>query len=210
MPVDKRYRMKILQSKETLKTESRPRPVRKVRVKPTTAEIVREFKKVQGYDAIVARIPKAAKASGWEEGTEIAHFSVCGKTGAAQYLDIWDCDHFDGFTDMQHDVSNCRAWFSHTGYSTWGSPQTTTGRINCYFNAAVAGNYSCVVHLQSYPASSGATVECLIDNSSFGNLPFTGSVIQPHFSVLSKGGHHFRIRQKTGAFFFLSLTVYRF
>ena len=67
-----------------------------------------------------------------------------------------------------------------------------------------------VAQLASYPASAGATVECLIDNNSFVNLPFTGTILQPHFSTLSAGGHHFRIRQVTGSFFFLSLTVYRF
>ena len=111
---------------------------------------------------------------------------------------------------MPKSVADCRAWFSHTGYATWGSAQTATGRVNCYFNAAAAGNYSCVVQLQSYPTSSQAVVECLIDSHSFGNLPFTGTVLQPHFSALSAGGHHFRIRQVSGSFFFLSLTVYRF
>jgi hypothetical protein len=210
MPVDKSYRMKLLESKRTLKTERRPTRVRKVRVKPTTSEVVKAFKQTQGYEEILARIPKAKTIAGWEKGTEIAHFSVCRKTGAARWLDIWDCDHFDGFTDMQRSVADCRAWFSHRGYGTWGSAETASGRINCYFNAAKAGDYSCVVQLQSYPASSGATVECLIDNSSFGNLPFTGTVIQPHFSRLSAGGHHFRIRQQEGSFFFHSLTVYRF
>ena len=149
---------------------------------------MRAFKQAPGYEDIIARIPKAETARGWERGTEVAHFSVCSKTGAASFLDIWDCDHFDGFTDMQHSVSDCRAWFSHTGYSTWGSPQTATGRINCYFNAAAAGDYSCVASLQSFPLSSSAIVECLIDNSSFGPLPFTGKIIQPHFHVLSAGG----------------------
>jgi hypothetical protein len=123
---------------------------------------------------------------------------------------MWDCDHFDFFTDMQRCVTDCRAWFSHHGFTTWGSAETATGQINCYFNAAVAGDYSCAAQLQSYPSTSGATVECLIDGHSFGLLPFTGTIIQPHFSSLSAGGHHFRIRQVNGSFFFLSLTVYRF
>jgi hypothetical protein len=239
MPVDKSYRMKILESRKVIKTEPRPsevskapakpsthqkiveskeilkrerRParVRKVQVKPSTQQIVRAFKKAPGYDEIVERIPKAATARGWDQGTQVAYFSVCSKTGTASFLDIWDCDHFDGFTDMQRSVSDCRAWFSHMGFTTWGSPQTATGRINCFFNAASAGDYACVAQLQSYPTSSGATVECLIDNNSFGPLPFTGSIPQPHFSVLSAGGHHFRIRQMNGSFFFLSLTVYKF
>jgi len=145
-----------------------------------------------------------------DKGAQIAYFSVCGKSGSARWLDLWDCDHFDGVTDMQKCVADCRAWFSHTGYSTWGSAQTASGRINCYFDASVAGDYSCVAQLQSHPSSAGATVECLIDNHSFGNLPFTGTILQPHFSTLAAGGHHFRIRQVSGAFFFLSLTVYRF
>jgi hypothetical protein len=209
MPVDRRYRMKILTSTRVLKTEPRLRPVGKVSVKPTTQEIFQAFKRAPGYPEIIDRIPKAATVAGWEKGTQVAYFSVCSKSGSARWLDLWDCDHFDGVTDMQRCVDDCRAWFSHTGYSTWGSAQTATGRINCYFNAAVAGDYSCVVQLQSYPAASAATVECLIDNSSFGNLPFTGTILQPHFSTLSAGGHHFRIRQVSGSFFFLSLTVYR-
>src|SRR5262245_58025474 len=209
MPIDQKYRMKILKSTKVVKTEARPPRVAMVNVKPSTEEIVRAFKKARGYKDIIARIPKAATVAGWDGGTQIAYFSVCSKTGSARWLDIWDCDHFDGFTDMQRSVSDCRAWFSHTGYSTWGSAQTATGRINCYFNAAVAGDYSCVAQLASYPSSSRATVECLIDNHIFGNLPFTGTILQPHFSNLSAGGHHFRIRQVSGSFFFLSLTVYR-
>src|SRR5262249_35045926 len=193
-----------------LKPEPRLRPVPRVGVRPTTREIFNTFTKLPGYKDIIARIPKAQSAAGWDKGTRIAYFSVCGKSGSARWLDLWDCDHFDGVTDMQKCVADCRAWFSHTGYSTWGSAQTGTGRVNCYFDASVAGDYSCVAQLQSYPSSAGATVECLIDNNSFGNLPFTGPILQPHFSTLSAGGHHFRIRQVSGAFFFLSLTVYRF
>src|SRR6266478_2399951 len=138
MPINEKYSMKIIKSTKVIKAEARPRPVAKVNVKPTTAEIVRAFKKARGYQDIVARIPKAATVAGWDGGTQIAHFSVCRKTGSASWLDIWDCDHFDSFTDMQRSFSECRAWFSHTGYSTWGSAQTATGRINCYFNAALA------------------------------------------------------------------------
>lgn len=210
MPVGREYRMRILRSTKILKSELRPPRVPRVSVKPSTREILRAFKKARGYDDIVARIPKAATLAGWEKGTQIAYFSVCSKSGSARWLDLWDCDHFDGVTDMQRSINDCRVWFSHAGYSTWGSAQTATGRVNCYFNAAVAGDYSCVAQLASYPSSAGSTVECLIDNSTFGPLPFTGTVLQPHFSTLTAGGHHFRIRQLNGSFFFLSLTVYRF
>jgi hypothetical protein len=210
MPVRKGFRMKLLKSTKTLKTVRRPAPLRPVSVKPTTAEIVRAFKKTAGYEQILARIPKAATVEGWDRGTQVAYFSVCGKSGSAYWLDLWDVDHFDGFTDMKKSVSDCRAWYSHTGFSSWGSGQTATGRINCTFNASASAYYSCVVQLQSYPSGSGATVECLIDNNSFGNLPFTGTVVQPHFSSLSAGLHQFRVRQVNGSFFFLSLTVYRF
>jgi hypothetical protein len=208
MPVDRKYQMKLLESRRVLKTERRPARIRKVPAKPAARDIVRAVKRVQGFDEIAARIPEVKTAAGWI--TEVAYFSVCRKAGTARWLDIWDCDHFDGFTDMQRSINDCRAWFSHTGFAAWGSAETATGRINCYFNAPAAGFYSCVAKLQSYPATSQAVVECLIDNNTFGPLPFTGTVVQPHFSSLSAGGHHFRIRQMTGAFFFLSLTVYRF
>lgn len=210
MPVDKSYRMRIVRSMRVLKTEKRPPRVPRVNVRPSTREIVRAFKQAPGYEDIVAQIPKAETVAGWDKGTQVAYFSVGSKSGSAAWLDLWDCDHFDGFTDMPRSVKDSRAWFSLAGFNTWGSAGTDTGRINCYFNAAIAANYSCVVQLQSYPLSSTAIVECLIDNNSFGPLPFIGSILQPHFTTLSPGGHHFRIRQMAGAFFFLSLTVYRF
>jgi hypothetical protein len=210
MPVHKRFRMKLLDSKRQLRTEPRPRAIARVNVKPKTQEIFRAFRRSTGYEDIIAAIPKAATPAGWDRGTRIAYFSVCSKTGSATFLDLWDCDHFDFFTDMQRSVADCRAWFSDTGFTTWGSAQTKTGRINCYFNAPTTGPYSCVAQLQSSPAGSTATVECLIDNSSFGPLTFNGTILQSHFSNLSSGNHHFRIRQISGAFFFLSLTVYRF
>ncbi len=210
MAVGKRFRMQIISSTKVVKTERRPKPVKRVNVKPTTAEIIRAFKRSRGYEDVIARIPKAETAAGWDSGTQVAYFSVCQKSGSASFLDLWDCDHFDLVSDMQRSVADCRAWFSHRGFSTWGSAQTATGRINCFFNAAVAAPYSCVVQLQSDPVASNATVECLIDNNTFGPLPFSGTIIQPHFSMLSVGNHHFRIRQMSGAFYFLSLTVYRF
>lgn len=209
MPVDRKYTMRILRPSRLEKMEARPRRLAAVRSRPTTSEIVRAFKRAPGYEDVIARIPKAQTVKGWDSGTQVAYFSVCSKSGSARFLDIWDADHFDGFTDMPASVRDCRSWFSHTGYASWGSAQTATGRINCYFDAT-AGDYSCVVNLQSYPSTTGAKVECLIDNSSYGPLPFTGSILQPHFATLTAGGHSFRIRQMSGSFFFLSLTVYRF
>jgi hypothetical protein len=202
--------MQILRPRKPSELEPRPRRLAKVPLRPTTSQIVRAFKRSPGYDEIVAAIPKAATVAGWDRGTQIAYFSVCSKSGSALWLDMWDVDHFDGFTDMARSAKDCRAWFSHRGFSTWGSAETATGRINCYFNAPTTGYYSCVANLMSYPSASGAQVECLIDSSSFGPLPFSGTILQPHFSQLAAGGHHFRIRQMSGAFFFLSLTVYRF
>jgi hypothetical protein len=206
--VDKNYVMQIGKPARYAKPEARPRRVPKGKSKPSPQEMFRAFKSGRGYEAIVAQIPKAASIAGWF--SEIAHFSVCKKTGSALWLDLWDCDHFDGVTDMQRCVSDCRAWFSHTGFTTWGSSETATGRINCHFDATVAGAYTCVAKLTSDPSSSGAVVECLIDSHSFGNLSFTGTIVQSHFSMLAAGRHSFRIRQVRGAFFFQSLTVNRF
>jgi hypothetical protein len=207
MPVDKSYMMKILKPRQAPRVERRPTKIARVNVRPSTSEIVRAFRRAPGHEQILERIPQAATAGGWDKGTQVAYFSACSKSGDARYLDLWDTDHFDFFTDMAREVSDCRVWFSDSGYATWGSRQTKTGRINCYFNATAA-DYSCAVQLQSYGGS--AQVECLIDNSSYGPLPFSGTILQPHFASLATGGHHFRIRQMSGAFFFLSLTIYRF
>ena len=128
-------------------------------------------------------------------------------TDDGEVLDIWDADHFDGFTDMQRNLLQCRVWFSADGFTFWDSPQTKTGRINCYFRAPSAGNYVCNVQLQSY--AGPAQVECLIDSFNYGPLPFNGSINQPHPAWLSTGYHSFRIRQMSGSFFFISLTVWK-
>lgn len=207
MAAPRRNTIKFLGSTRTLAIERRRPPIARVNVEPTTAQIVRAFMKAPGHEEVLKRIPKAATVQGWDKGTQIAYFSVGSKSGTARWLDIWDADHFDGVTHMQRCVTDSRAWFSDQGYTYWGSAQTKTGRINCYFDATAA-DHSCVVQLRSDGPS--AVVECLIDNTSYGNLTVAGTLLWPHFATLSAGGHSFRIRQVSGAFFFLSLTVYRF
>jgi hypothetical protein len=172
----------------------------------TPEEALEALKATKGAAAVLERVPNLEDLELW---LPTAYFSVCRKTGTARYLDIWDTDHFDGFTDMQRCLNDCRAWFSGDGYDFWGSAQTKTGRVNCYFTAPTAGTYTCNARLQSFPATSQASVECRIDNSSFGPLTWTGTIDQPHMSSLSAGGHHFRIWQRSGAYFFLSLTVWK-
>ena len=167
-------------------------------------EAFEALKATKGADVLLEEIPTIGDLAAW---SQTAYFSVCRKTGTARYLDLWDTDHFDGETHMQRCVSDCRAWFAGDGNSFWGSGETKTGRINCYFRAPAAGNYICNARLQSH--SGPARVECLIDNSSFGLLGVSGTIDQPHPCSLSAGWHHFRIRQVSGSFFFLSLTVWR-
>jgi hypothetical protein len=108
---------------------------------------------------------------------------------------------------MQRNLADCRVWFSDKGFTYWDSTETRTGRINCYFRAPTAGNYVCNVELQSY--GGPAQVECLIDSFSYGPLPFSGAITQPHAASLGAGYHSFRIRQMSGSFFFVSLFVWR-
>lgn len=166
--------------------------------------LVTALKKTEGAKELIQQVPSLGKAALWRP---VATFRVCGKTGTATFLDIWDADHFDGFTDMQRCVSDCRAWFSDKGFTFWDSGETRTGRINCFFRAPSAGNYVCNAQLQSF--GGPAVVECLIDSFNFGPLSFNGSINQPHPCSLTEGFHHFRIRQRSGSFFFHSLTVWR-
>jgi hypothetical protein len=200
------FELVIVESLESYPVLEEREGIAAVDLVTTPEEALEALKATRGASAVLERIPNLENLELW---LPTAYFSVCLKTGTARYLDIWDADHFDGFTDMQHCVNDCRAWFSGDGYQVWGSGQTKTGCINCYFIAPEGGNYTCNARLQSYPTSSPAVVECLIDNNSFGPLTVLGTINQPHMTSLAAGGHHFRIRQVSGAFFFLSLTVWK-
>lgn len=189
-----------LPSKATRKVAS----VRRPRVSRTAAEALRALKATRGADELLAKSPGLRSPNAW---SQIAFFSVCQKTGTAAYLDIWDADHFDFFTDMQRELTDCRVWFSDQGFAGWNSPQTHTGRINCYFRAPADGSYVCNVQLQSF--AGPAMVDCLIDAYDFGPLPFNGTIVQPHPAYLSAGYHSFKINQLSGAYFFIAMTVWK-
>lgn len=179
-------------------------PVRAAKVSTTAAEALRALKATRGAEEILAKAPGLRTANAW---VPIAWFSVCQKTGTATYLDIWDSDHFDGFTDMQRELTDCRAWFSDQGYANWNSPQTHTGRINCFFRAPSDGTYLCNVQLQSF--GGPAMVDCILDAHDFGPLPFNGTIVQPHPSYLSTGYHSFKINQLSGSYFFIGMMVWK-
>ena len=203
----KQFRLVMKKSNRTAAIPAGARRVgRAVLAKPimSARTVARALAKTSGAKELTVRYPSLRTWSLW---SPVASFSPCQKTGTARYLDIWDADHFDGFTDMQKNLSDCRVWFADRGYTTWDSPQTRTGRMNCYFTAPTAGEYVCNVQLQSH--AGAAEVECLIDSSSFGPLPVNGSITQPHTTILSAGGHSFRIRQRSGAYFFIALTVWK-
>jgi len=166
--------------------------------------ISKSLRATPGATDLIKQIPGLANPATW---AHIATLCVCVRFGTARYLDIWDADHFDYFTDMQRNVAECRAWFSAGGYGYWGEPATKSGRVNATFRAPTAGNYVCNAELESH--GGPAEVECLIDAFSFGPLPFSGFINQPHPATLSAGDHAFRIRQLTGSFFFAGLTVWK-
>jgi hypothetical protein len=206
MPVGKGFKLVRGEGRKAMPPSEDREGVALADLSPSPAIALDALKALPGAKEIIKEVPGLGDIEGW---ASTAYFSVCTKSGTARYLDLWDVDHFDGFTDMQECLDDCRVWFSADGYTSWGSGQTKTGRVNCYFVAPTAGDYLCTAALQSYPTSSSATVECLIDNSSYGPLPFSGTIYQPHPAYLVAGGHHFRIRQQTGSFFFLSLTVWK-
>jgi hypothetical protein len=166
--------------------------------------VVRAVQATPGSDAVIAQVPHLADIQFF---LPLAVFTPGAKIGTAQFLDIWDCDHFDLVTDMEDNLSEGRVWFSDRGFTAWDAPETRTGRINCHFTVPVEGNYVCSVTLQS--DGGPAQVECLIDSFNFGPLPFNGSITQPHPSRLSAGPHDFKIRQMFGAYSFFSLIVFQ-
>ena len=205
MTIEKDYRIKIGQGLESQPAEAREEvPFEELHVTPALAFAA--LKALPGAEEVIAEMPGLERFVDW---FPLASFRVCRNTGAARYLDIWDADHFDGFTDMRRSVEDCRAWFSADGYGFWGSGQTKTGRINCCFEVPSGGDFVCTASLQTYPSSTSATVLCLIDDFSFGPLTWSGTIHQPHPCNLSSGFHHFRIQQEAGSFFFIALTVHR-
>ena len=206
MSAERDFRLRLIEASKPLKADRSRERAPRAKTETSPRAVLSALKATPGAEEILERVPGFGDLASWRQ---VAFFSVCAKSGTARFLDIWDDDHFDGFTDMQRCLNDCRAWFSADGFSTWGSGQTKTGRLNCYFRAPAPGNYICNARLQSYPSSATSVVECLIDNSSFGPLTWSGTIDQPHPCTLSAGFHHFRIRQVSGAFFFLSLTLYR-
>lgn len=206
MPVGKGFKLVRGESAKAVPAGEDREGVALADLSPSPDVALASLEALPGAKDLIKEIPGLGDIVGW---APTAYFSVCKKSGSARYLDLWDVDCFDGFTDMQECVDDCRVWFSGDGYTSWGSGQTKSGRVNCYFVAPSNGDYLCTAALQSYPTGSPARVECLIDSFNFGPLPFTGTIYQPHPCSLSAGGHHFRIRQVSGAFFFLSLTVWK-
>jgi hypothetical protein len=212
------YRLTIVESQGQ---PSQPRSqLRKPATAPATRklsphEAVAALRATRGADEVIAQVPNLADPAQLQE---IAFFSVCSKTGSAQALDLWDVDHFDGFTDMQSSLNGCRAWFSD-GFSFFEAPQRKTGRVSCSFIATVAGTYLAIASLSSGPGSgadSGSARYILDDFGAespakrLGDFTFTGPV--NHVFVLSldtsQSVHHFRIDQLAGGFFFLGVTIF--
>ncbi len=203
----KKFQLSGLPTQKALKIPADARRVPKVELATVTLEakpVYEALTATAGSKELIKQHPSVADFGAW---SLTACFCVCIKTGTALFVDIWDADHFDGFTHMQQNLAECRAWFSASGYTSWGSGETKTGRVNCYFTAPSAGHYICNAELQSF--GGPAQVECLIDSSSFGILPFNGVIVQPHHCDLAAGGHSFRIRQVAGSFFWLGLTVWK-
>ncbi|WP_372727382.1 hypothetical protein [Nocardioides sp.] len=201
---NREFVLDVIESREARPARFEPERVLRGSLVPEAEESLSALKATKGADKVLKKFPGILDLDLW---FPMATFTVGAKYGRAKYLDIWDADHFDDFTDMQSCLDADRAWFSSSEHAFWGSATTKTGRINCYFEAPDEGRYNCHVRLQSH--GGPAVVECLIDDSSFGNLPVDGLIDQPHLADLGPGGHHFRIRQVSGSFFFLSLRVWR-
>jgi hypothetical protein len=205
MPVDKNYRVVLGEAREQVAPAGERGGAAPADLKPSRQRVLTALKETSGAEEFIQKIPNLETLDLWQD---TAYFSVCSKTGTAIWLDLWDADHFDYYTDMQTSLNECRVWFSADGRSEYGSPETKTGVINCTFSAPTDGFYICTASLQGDPSGGQAQVECLVDNFSFGSLPFTGTIHQPHLANLSQGSHYFRIRQESGEFFFLSLSVW--
>jgi hypothetical protein len=112
------FELKIVESLEAYPIREEREGTTAADLVATPAEVLESLKATRGAPVILKRLPQLENIKLW---FSTAYFSVCGKSGTARYLDLWDTDHFDGVTDMQRCVQDCRAWFSGDGYGSWGS-----------------------------------------------------------------------------------------
>ena len=210
MPLDQNFRIKVVESMEGQRLDLREATVRATPT-PSREIALAAVRAVGGAEEVLEQIPNLGTTAAW---TETAFFSVCSKTGTALYLDLWDVDHFDFFTDLQSDLNSCRVWFTANGHETYGAPGTLTGRVNCYFTTPADAFYLAIASLESDPAGTGATVRGVLDDFGAGGidlgvLGFNGPVNLPFLFHLSEGAHSIRIDQQEGGFFFYSMTIYQ-
>jgi hypothetical protein len=209
MPLDSDHRLTVVESREGRQLDPRQAGSRAI-PRPSAQMALAAVRATSGADEAIAQVPNLAEAAVWQE---TAFFSVCTKTGTASFLDLWDVDHFDFFTDMQSSLNSCRAWFAGDGFEFFGAPQGKTGRVNCNFQAPAEGHYLVMASLEG---DGSATTHYFLDDFGPGSSPqdlgafsFTGPVNQPFLLFLSADGHNFRIDQEQGGFFFYSLTIYQ-
>jgi hypothetical protein len=213
MPLDNDYRLTVVESREGRQLDPRQGVARAI-PRPSPQAALAAVRATSGVDEAITQVPNLAEAATWQD---TAFFSVCTKTGTAAFLDLWDVDHFDFFSDMQSSLDSCRAWFAGDGFEFWGAPQGKTGRVNCHFQAPADGYYLAIASLEGDPLTGGsATTHYILDDFGPGSAPqdlgafsFTGPVNQPFLLLLSADGHNFRIDQERGGFFFYSLTIYQ-
>ena len=97
MPVDKKYRVVLGEAVEQVASPEERDGVAPADLKPSRQRVLTALKETSGAEEFIKKIPNLETVDLWQD---TAYFSVCAKTGTARYLDIWDADHFDGFTDM--------------------------------------------------------------------------------------------------------------
>ncbi len=210
MPLDSDYRIAIVESQGQQQRDRRKNGTARATPKLSPEAAVAALRATSGADEVIAQVPNLADPA---QLREFAFLSVCSKTGTGTFLDLWDVDHFDAFTDMQSSLNSCRAWFSQ-GFQFFGAPPGKTGRVNCTFQTPVAGTYLAIASLMSDGGSG--TVRYILDDFGSGSTPtdlgtftFTGPVNHAFVFSLAPNTHMFRIDQQAGGFFFLSLTLYQ-
>src|SRR6188508_1292958 len=116
MPIGKDYRLTIGTGREELPPAEDREGATAADLSPEPGAVYESLKLIPGAEEIIKEIPGLGDFVAWVR--------------TAYFLDMWDVDHFDGFTDMARCLADCRAWFSGDGFTTWGSDQTKTGRVN--------------------------------------------------------------------------------
>src|SRR5256885_16767870 len=101
MPADKKFRLQLLESRKAQASDRKRDRVARATPETSARAVLRSLKETAGAEELVERVPDFGALALWQE---IAYFRVCGKSGSARWLALWDAVIFEGVDVLRQHV----------------------------------------------------------------------------------------------------------